>query len=57
MSASLLEKALLPYEKKLQAQERLRKSLGVKEVERPTYERYITGPMGMYLMFLQRMIS
>jgi ferredoxin len=45
MSASLLEKALLPYEKKLQAQERLRKSLGVKEVERPTYERYITGPI------------
>ena len=40
-----LEKALLPYEKKLQRQERFRRMLGVKEVERPTYERYITGPV------------
>ncbi len=38
-----LEKALLPYEKRLKAQERFRRWLGVKEVERPTYERYITG--------------
>src|SRR4030042_4402102 len=38
-----LEKALLPYEKKLQRQERFRRILGVKEVERPTYQRYITG--------------
>jgi len=45
MGSSLLEKALLPYEKQLQAQERLRKRLGVKEVERPTYERYIIGPI------------
>ncbi|MDF1592448.1 MAG: hypothetical protein P1P89_13105 [Desulfobacterales bacterium] len=40
-----LEKALLPYEKKLKRQERFRKSLGVREVEHPTYERYITGPI------------
>lgn len=40
-----LEKALLPYEKKLQAQERLRHFLGVKEVDRPTYEKYIIGPI------------
>ena len=40
-----LEKALLPYEKRLKAQERFRKFLGVKEVEQPTYQRYITGPI------------
>jgi reductive dehalogenase len=45
MDLSQPEKALLPYEKKLSAQERLRRILGVKEVERPTYERYITGPI------------
>ena len=45
MSLSMLEEALLPYELKLQAQERLRRSLGVKEVEQPTYQRYITGPI------------
>jgi epoxyqueuosine reductase len=45
MKMKLLEQALLPYELRLQAQESLRKSLGVKEVERPTYERYITGPI------------
>ncbi len=38
-----LEKALFPYEKKLQRQERFRRFLGVKEVERPTYQRYLTG--------------
>ncbi len=41
----MLEKALLPYEKKLKAQERYIRRLGVKTVERPTYERYITGPV------------
>lgn len=41
----MLEEALLPYELKLQAQEILREHLGVKEVDRPTYERYITGPI------------
>jgi len=40
-----LDKALLPYEKRLMAQERFRKLLGVKEVEEPTYQRYITGPI------------
>ena len=40
-----LEKALLPYEKQLQRQEKFRRKLGVKEVEKPTYERYITGPI------------
>jgi len=45
MYLSKLEKALLPYEKKLKAQERFRKRIGVKEVARPTYERYITGPI------------
>jgi reductive dehalogenase len=45
MDLGMLEKALEPYEKKLKAQERLRKSLGVKSVDRPTYERYITGPI------------
>jgi len=40
-----LEKALLPYEKKLRRQERFRRILGVKEVEGPTYQRYITGPV------------
>ena len=38
-----LDKAFLSYERKLRVQERLRRLLGVKEVARPTYERYITG--------------
>ena len=42
---SRVEEALLPYELKLQEQERLRRVLGVKEVDRPTYEKYITGPI------------
>lgn len=45
MEMNRLEKILMPWEKRLQAQERLRRRLGVKEVERPTYERYITGPI------------
>ncbi len=45
MNLKLLEKALTPYERKLKSQERLRRRLGVKEVERPTYERYITAPV------------
>ena len=44
-----LGQALALYEKKLKAQERLRRVLGIKEVERPTYERYITGPIGRHL--------
>jgi reductive dehalogenase len=45
MDLSKLDKALLPYEKYLRTQERLRKVLGVREVESPTYERYIVGPI------------
>jgi hypothetical protein len=44
-SMERLEKALLPYEKQLLHQEKFRKALGVKEVDGPTYERYITGPI------------
>jgi ferredoxin len=40
-----LEKALEPFETKLRAQARWRRRLGVKRVERPTYERYIVGPI------------
>lgn len=45
MSFNQLEKALLPYEKKLRAQEKLRRILGIEEVDRPTYEQYIIGPV------------
>ncbi|MBW1780756.1 MAG: reductive dehalogenase [Deltaproteobacteria bacterium] len=45
MNANKLEAALLPYEKQLKAQEKLRRRLGVKEVDQPTYEKYITGPI------------
>jgi len=47
-SMGRLEKALLPYEKELQRQEKYRRRLGVKEVEKPTYERYITGPIEQF---------
>ena len=43
MRLDRLDKALGPYERVLRAQERFRKMLGVREVERPTYEKYITG--------------
>lgn len=45
MKPTELEIALSFFERKLRAQERFRKVLGVKEVDRPTYERYITGPV------------
>jgi reductive dehalogenase len=45
MVFSKLEEALLPYEEKLKAQERWRRLLGVREVERPTYEKDIIGPI------------
>ncbi len=45
MSWNNLEEALLPYEKTLRTQERRRRLLGVKEVDRPTYEKYIIGPI------------
>jgi len=44
-SAQLLESALQPFEDKLRAQEKFRRRLGVKQVDRPTYDRYITGPI------------
>jgi reductive dehalogenase len=43
-----LEKALEPFEGRLRAQERLRRRLGVKDVDRPTYGRYITGPIDRF---------
>ncbi len=45
INSSQLEKAFFPYEQKLLAQQRRRRFLGVKEVERPTYEQYIIGPI------------
>lgn len=45
MDRRQLDRIFMPYEKTLRAQERFRKRLGVREVERPTYERYITGPV------------
>jgi len=42
---SPLEKVLQPFEKELRSQEKRRRLLGVKEVDRPTYERYITGTL------------
>jgi reductive dehalogenase len=45
VNLSMLEKALSPYERKLRAQENLRKRLGVKEVDRATYEKFIIGPV------------
>lgn len=44
-SDDLLEKALQPFEERLRAQEEFRRRLGVKQVDRPTYHRYITGPI------------
>ena len=44
MDREQLDRILMPYEKILRAQETFRKRLGVREVEQPTYERYITGP-------------
>jgi reductive dehalogenase len=38
-----IEKALLIFEKKLKAQEKFRQKLGVREIDRPTYDRYIAG--------------
>lgn len=45
MLLTKLDQALLPYEEKLCAQERWRKKIGIKEVDRPTYEKYIIGPI------------
>jgi reductive dehalogenase len=40
---SQIEKAFYQFEKKLSSQERYRRKLGVREIDRPTYEQYITG--------------
>ena len=45
MDLKRLDEAFLPFEKKLRTQERHRRFMGVKEVERPTYEKQITGPV------------
>ncbi len=44
MNIHKLEKGPLPYEKKLKVQEMLRRLLGVRQVDRPTYGKYITSP-------------
>ena len=38
----------MPYERILRDQERFRRKIGVKEVDRPTYERYISGPIDRF---------
>jgi len=43
MDLKMLDRGLLPYEKKLRAQENFRRLIGVKEVEKPTYEKYLVG--------------
>lgn len=45
MNLKLFDQALLPYEAKLLARGKMRKRIGVREVERPTYEKYIIGPV------------
>ena len=45
MDLGMLDAVLDSCEMRLKAQERLRRLLGVRSVERPTYERYITGPI------------
>ena len=57
-SLRILDAGLEPYEKKLRAMGDRRRRLGVKKVERPTYERYITGPIERFdrrrMAFLRR---
>ena len=45
MDLKRLEEAFFLFEKKLRAQGRRRRLMGVKEVDRPTYEKHITGPV------------
>jgi len=45
MDLRQFDRAFRPYEAKLLAQEKLRDRIGVREVDRPTYEKYITGPI------------
>ena len=43
MDLRKFDQAFLPFEAKLRAQEELRRRIGVREVDRPTYEKYIIG--------------
>jgi len=45
MDLRKFDQAFLPFEAKLLAQEELRRRIGVREVDRPTYEKYIIGPI------------
>lgn len=45
MDLRQFDQALLPYEAKLVAQEKLRNRIGVREVEQATYTKYIIGPI------------
>ena len=45
MDLRKFDQAFLPFEAKLRAQEELRRRIGVREVDRPTYEKYIIGPV------------
>lgn len=45
MDLRQFDQALFPYEAKLVAQEKLRNRIGVREVEQPTYIKYIIGPI------------
>lgn len=45
---SLNDRVLQPFEKTLREQEAYRRIIGVKLVEKPTYERYIAGPLERY---------
>jgi epoxyqueuosine reductase len=43
MDLTVIDRAFAPFEATLRAQELFRRRIGVKEIDRPTYERYITG--------------
>ncbi len=45
---SVYDRELQPFEKILRTQEAYRRAIGVKLVEKPTYERYIAGPLERY---------
>lgn len=57
-SLRVVDVGLEPFEKRLRAMEANRRRLGVREVERPTYEMYITGPIARFdrrkMAFLRR---
>jgi hypothetical protein len=45
MDVDCADSTFLPYERQLRAWEPRRRPLGAKVVDRPTYERHITGPI------------